>query len=222
MNIDQKLVSAFLKNETIKIATYLLDSIEQTRNVEFYNFGFLLTKTTANVVTFEFQIITRSSVNKITVFSQPIGYFAKNSNKDVVATILYEFEEEYNFLVGQNKITHTVKVEKLTLFKNAIIGAFSAECFINLQLIKDCTFSANGLEYYIVVADDGEPQVFLDRKYNLSRKFAFNIIGDISWSGDNCIAIYTPSNKTLYSNVIYAQDWNKLYSLGIFTINKFC
>jgi len=97
-------------------------------------------------------------------YFKPIGFYDKNLN----IYLLREFENDFDSLVKKWEISNPKSAKKLTIEQNAVIGAFSMESLIQAQQLSDSSFMANGLNFDIFITLDGDPQIFLDDKYNIS------------------------------------------------------
>lgn len=102
------------------------------------------------------------------VFFKPIGFYRQTKSlfsKSIEITIFKEFEEAFNYLQLNNKISFNPK--KMSLEENAVLAAFSMETLTHAVNQQDASFYANGLKIDIFMTFDGFPQVFVDDKYNI-------------------------------------------------------
>ena len=224
LSSKQEIVRAFLNDSTIKQALTQFKNGTERTSIEITDITYRLRKETDNIICFEFPLYYKGDVTgkiqmpdlgegylmKEYLFYNPVGYFSFDKeifSTKVKATILNYCEEEYAHLIESKQLISSIPVTTLSFVENCLVGAFSAEAIIHIKKNKNCSFKANGLDYYIVLADDGDPQVFLDRGYEIN--------------GDNCFSIFMSAKRTLFANSEYEEIYNSLAKLKIFSMHTF-
>src|ERR1700722_9662863 len=168
MTPPQEMIMAFLSKNVIDSAKGQFGSGIQKINIKMYDITFHLFRCADNVIAFEFPMnyagekgedidipgVGSGYIRKDYRFYNPIGFFSLRNGK-VEAFILNLFMNEYNLLKSNNMIKIDIPLNTLDLLSNAIIGAFSAEAMIHVQRHQNCKFVANGLDYYVSLANDG-------------------------------------------------------------------
>lgn len=156
MKITEEFVKVLFANSTIeKVKSQFANGTEIVPVDEFdMNFRLLLVGETINL-----ELLASGPYGH---YFKPIGFYDKHQN----IYLLREFEEDFDNLVRQGEISNTSLAKRLTLLQNAVIGAFSMDSLIQASQLKDSSFISNGLNFDIFITLDGDPQIFLDDKYN--------------------------------------------------------
>jgi hypothetical protein len=162
MTVTEEFTETLFSNETIEKVKAQFISGTEIISVDKYdmNFRLLLVGETINLELF--------GSGSFGHYFKPIGFYDKNLN----IYILREFENDFESLVEKGEVSNIFSAKKLSLEQNAVIGAFSMETLIQAQQLKDSSFLSNGLNFDIFITLDGDPQVFLDDKYNISDPIA--------------------------------------------------
>ena len=97
------------------------------------------------------------------------------------------------------------KLKFFSLLENAVIAAFSMETYRRALLKQDFKYKANDMDLDIFMTFNGEPQVWVDDKYEINHP----------------IGIYFPNvAKTINSVIQTKESFEKLHSLDILQIFK--
>ena len=181
MTVTEQFTKTLFLQETIEKVKEQFNSRREIVSVDQYdmNFRLLLVGDTINL-----ELLASGQFGH---YFKPIGFYDRNEN----IYVLKEFENDFNALVQRGEISNTSSAKKLTTEQNAVIGAFSMDTYMQASQLKDCSFLSNGLNFDIFITLDGDPQIFLDDKYNLS----------------DPIAIYflRTQNKSINPTVVYKQ-----------------
>lgn len=222
--ISYEIISTFLEDNTIEKAKKLFKTDEEKIHFESNDITYRLYKGGGNLICFEFPIryagekgedieipnIGKGNIQNEYRFFNPVGFFTFKKelfNTKCEAVVLNQFEAGFDSFKNNKKIHSSIPVSSLSFIENALIGAFSAEAIIHIKKNINCKFRSNGIDYYIVIADDGDPQIFVDKKYDID--------------GDNCMSIFLNDRQTLYANSDYEDIYNRISPLKIFSMNKF-
>lgn len=224
MTATEEMVLALLNDDIIEKAKQLYKTGGDQIAMKIYDITFLLTRTTSNIVIVEFPLIYDDDNDDDELietpfgagikkrgytFLNPIGFYTFTKeflSTKIELTILRFCEDGYKSLLKQNKISTKLKINYPTLLHNAIIGAFSAEAAINIAKNKDCSFESNGLLFQIFKHEDGDSQIFLDKKYPLGR--------------DLCIGIYYKDKNMFHANGVHDKAYLEYFQLNIFSLRK--
>ena len=124
-------------------------------------------------------------------YFKPIGFYDNNLN----VYILKEFENEMTNLINTGETPDNISIRKLSIEQNGLIGAFSIEAYSFARKMEDSSFRSNGLDFDIFMSFDGDPQVFLDDKYESPGVIAIFLL-----RGERKSINPTYSNKELFDN----------------------
>lgn len=162
MTIKEQFVKTlFNKNTLEKVKEQFKNGTEIIPVDEFdMNFRLLLSKDIINL-----ELLT---VSEFGYYFKPIGFYDQNNN----VFILKEFETDVKNLIENKEISTDKNILKLSIEQNAVIGAFSIEAYIKAKKSMDDSFTSNGLDFDIFMSFNGDPQVFLEDKYNVSGAIA--------------------------------------------------
>lgn len=157
MTITEQLTKTLFLTETIEKVKEQFKSGRKIVPVDQYdiNFRLLLVGDIINL-----EILATGQYGR---YFKPIGFYDQNQTIYVIK----EFENDFDSLVQKGEISNNSTAKKLTIEENAVIGAFSMDTYIQANQLKDCSFISNGLNFDIFMTLDGDPQIFLDDKYNL-------------------------------------------------------
>jgi hypothetical protein len=222
--IAKEILQTFLSIKTIELAKKLFSSSDEILMFEAHDITFRLYKGCNKVICFEFPLrhagdqhedvkipgIGDGYITNEHRFFTPIGFYTIKKelfSTTIQATILNHFESDFDTFQRSGTIKSPIEVGRLTFTENAMIGAFSAEAAINIQKQTNAKFTSNGIDYYIALADDGDPQIFIDKGYEID--------------GDNCFSVFLNDAGTLYCNSDYGPEYEKLAPLKIFSMHKF-
>lgn len=181
MTVTEQFTKTLFLQETIEKVKEQFNSRREIVSVDQYdmNFRLLLVGDTINL-----ELLASGQFGH---YFKPIGFYDRNEN----IYVLKEFENDFNALVQRGEISNTSSAKKLTTEQNAVIGAFSMDTYMQASQLKDCSFLSNGLNFDIFITLDGDPQIFLDDKYNLSAPIA--------------IYFLRTQNKSINPTVVYKQ-----------------
>ncbi len=222
--IAREILETFLSNKTIELVKKQFNSGEEIVLFEDHDITFRLYKGSDKVICFEFPLrhagerqedvnipgVGDGYIMKEHRFFTPIGFYTYKKElfaTSIQATILNHFEADFEIFLKSGTLKPKIAINKLSFLENAIIGAFSAEAAINLQRKTNSKFTSNGIKYYIAPAEDGDPQIFIDKEYEID--------------GDNCISIFLNDTETLSCNFDYSLEFEKLAPLKLFSMHKF-
>lgn len=214
MTLKEELVSAIFNEDIIEAVELMFSEDEEVKLFDYNDITLKLYKGSSEAICLEIFVDYQdfdkdTGINRIIRFNTPICFYfqSNDSTTDVSAVILGYVENECNDLIEFTDFFPPINIEFLTLEENALIGAFSAESVIHIKKLKNCKFEANGYNFHITLAEDGDPQVFLDEEYDLD--------------GDNCFAIYYKNEGMIRVPEDYGDEYNPLYYRRIFSMNKF-
>ncbi len=185
MTIQEQFAKTLILDSTLeKVKKQFISKNEITPVDEFdMNFRLLFTGDTIN--------LELLATGELGYYFKPIGFYDNNLN----VYILKEFENEMSNLINIGEVPGSLSVRKLSIEQNGLIGAFSIEAFTSARKMKDSSFRSNGLDYDIFMSFDGDPQVFLDDKYNFPGVIAVYLL-----RGESKSINPTYSNKELFDN----------------------
>ncbi|NEN25596.1 hypothetical protein G3O08_19060 [Cryomorpha ignava] len=185
MTINQKITSVLFMKETIDRVKQQFNKGPQIIPLEEFDITFRLYKPTNFNINLEVPIkmpiegtsedvdfgeLGKGIKRSMVMFWKPIGFYTLKRNllssDDIELNILKEYEDSLDSLRQQNKISSSIKINKLSLKENALIAGFSKETSLRAAKNEDCfSFISNGLLLDIYMTDEGYPEVFLDDKY---------------------------------------------------------
>ncbi len=135
------------------------------------NLEILVQTTVSNEGEADFGELGRGQIKSAMTFFKPIGFFTLkkgSSSNEIEITVVKEFENELDTLIRNGDITPSNNIHKLSLRENAVLAAFSMETYLEARKYEDASLQANGLFIDIYMTFEGQPQIFLDDRHNLS------------------------------------------------------
>jgi len=179
-----ELVKSLFDDVAISKVKKLIKSGDDKIALELFDMTFRLFKPTGQNINLELltqTIIDKPKINKISkmvTHLQPVGFYTWESgffSNKISVNILNEFESIVEGMIKGNKISSSIKINKLSFIQNAIIGGFSMDTFIEVEKIYsemennnslgvteyDKKITVNGIEINLIMSFDGFPQMFV-------------------------------------------------------------
>lgn len=221
MTITQEMIMTLFTKDTINKVKEQFSNGKDIVPIDSFDMSFRLFKSNSDNINLEVPIQMPLEtgeendghgvgIKKMVVFFQPIGFYTQKKgflSNDIEVTIMKGFEEDFDFLIKNNKISSNIKIHKLTLEENAVIASISIEALIAAERHKDGSFKANGLEMDIYMTYDNEyPQSFLNDKYGLKEHIGAYFLKN--------------NNQGVTVNIRYEAIFNKFRQMGLLTLFK--
>lgn len=205
--IDQ-LTKALFEHQTIDTLIKCIKDDTRISSVELFDLDFRLYKNKKGLYNLEVLIFDDKGA-----YFKPIGYYeiikkGWFSRNKITLTILREFElsfEKNNFY--NNRI---FEVKFLDIQSNGLIAGCSFEIINSLQRSfstrQDQFLISNGLNLELIIALDGNPQLYLDDRYGI----------------EGALIVYVNNNNGLGINpaIKYTSKFKELEQLELFTAFK--
>lgn len=164
-----QLTKALFESTTINALIKCKENNGKISPVDLFDLNFRIYKNRKGLYNFELLVFDNDGA-----YFKPIGFYkiteeSLYTEESISVTILGEFEESYK----QNNF-HNEKISKVA-FLTPIVNGLIASCFpdtLNYTKISftngdDQYFTSNGVELELIVAFDGNRQLFLDDVYGV-------------------------------------------------------
>lgn len=204
--IDQ-LTKTLFENKTLDVLIKCIKENRVIASFELFDLDFRLYKNKNGFYNFELLAFDDKGA-----YFKPIGFYqivkgGLFSKDKIYLTILGEFESSYK----QNKLSNEriIEVKLLDSVTNGLIASCSSEAIQSVQTSfltgNDQFFRSNGLELELIVAFDGNPQLYLDDRYGV----------------EDPLIVYVNSNSlAINPTVKYSSKFRELQQLELFTAFK--